>query len=195
MKKIKKVPLLMLAFLSAVNMTACGVLDELVGKHGQEATTTATTAERVRVTTTTRDYSVKGERKANTTTTAHRDDFDPEKLSRVPITSGSTTKMSNEKIKTTTTTTTTRSAFNILQSPKSDEYFTIAKGLRTSKEADVRYGPSTEYSKIKTIPAGTGFSALAQSGKWYYIAVNGSEYGWIDSSSVESAPKTTTTKK
>lgn len=195
MKIRTKAFVLLCAVLCAGALGSCGVLDSLVGKETTQTTTTAPTTERNRVTTTTRNYSVSGERKKNTTTTRAEDNFDPDNLSRVSISEISTTRISGSKLTTTTTTTTTRSAYNILQSPKSDEYFNIAKAYRTKTETDLRYGPSDEYSKIQVLPKEASFSALAQSGQWYYVQIDGSTNGWIKASDVETLTKTTTTTK
>ena len=161
------------------------------------STTTASKTDRNRATTTNKVYIVEEEEEYTTTTKKNSsEDVNPDALERVSVSTTKKKKKSkDDDIVLTTTTTAKLSQYNTLQLPKSDEYVDITKQYRTSKETELRYGPSGEYTSQLSLKQGESLSCYGKSGKWYYALYDNNTYGWVEESALEGITKKTTTKK
>ena len=185
------------------------------------STTTASKTDRNRTTTTNKVYIVEEEEEYTTTTKKNSsEDVNPDALERVSVSTTKKKKGKDDDIVLTTTTTAKLagklklkgkkpllvacdeyrptaklSQYNTLQLPKNDEYFDITKQYRTSKETELRYGPSGEYTSQLSLKQGESLSCYGKSGKWYYALYDNNTYGWVEESALEGIAKKTTTKK
>lgn len=182
------------ALCAAVVLSGCSLLLYDDESSSNTLTTTTTQGDRNRTTTTRKIYVVEEEEEY--TTTAHKqgsEDVNEDALERVSV---STTKKKKDSDVTLTTTTTAKiSQYNTLQLPKNDEYFDITKQYRISKDTELRYGPSGDYTSIKTLGSGESVSCYGKSGKWYYALYDNNTYGWVEESALEGIAKNTTKKK
>ena len=193
--KTKRIGLAALLAAAVLTLCSCTFYIPFIDDESSSETTVTTTSktERSRATTSKRSYVVEEDQEYTTTTRpSSGEDVDPDSFDRVSV---STTTKKHADISLTTTTTTTRSQYNTLQKPKSDQYYDITKQYRTSKETQLRFGPSKDYSAQLSLSAGSSLSCYGQSGKWYYVLYDNTTYGWVDEASLEGFDKKTTTKK
>lgn len=194
---IKRIIPLLSAVTAAALLSGCSIFLYDDESSAADLTTTASKTERNRSTTTKKIYIVDDKDDVEYTTTAHKnssEDIDPDALERVSV--ATTKKKDKDKdIVLTTTTTAKPSAYNILQLPKSNEYFDITKQYRISKETELRYGPSGDYTSQVSLNPGDSLSCYGKSGKWYYALYDNNTYGWVEESALEGIAKKTTKKK
>ena len=156
---------------------------------------TTVKTEKNRATTTNKIYIVEEDEEYTTTSKKNgSEDIDPDSLERVSV--GTTKKKDTDRdIVLTTTTTAKLSEYNTLQLPKNNEYFDITKQYRISKDTELRYGPSDEYTSQVSLRQGDSLSCYGKSGKWYYALYDNNTYGWVHESALEGIAKKTTKKK
>lgn len=180
---------------AAVMLSGCSLFLYDDESSSKTFTTTTSKIDRDRATTTNKIYVVEEEEEYTTTSRRNSsEDVNPDALERVSV-STKKKKKDNDDIVLTTTTTAKLSAYNTLQLPKNDEYYDITKQYRISKDTELRYGPSGDYTSQESLKKGASLSCYGQSGKWYYVLYDNTTYGWVQESALEGITKKNTGKK